>query len=83
MSISMMGVMFSLWACNGSTKADVERLPFFDSPEFTPRWLTPSDVPADFHTVSAFQLKSHHGMDIDETALNGHISVVNFFFIAL
>lgn len=55
-------------------------LPYFDSPEFTPRWLTEAEVPAGFHQIPSFSLTNHHGAAIDEADLDGKITVADFFF---
>ena len=57
-------------------------LPFFDSPEFTPRWIDPEDLPDDFHTIPSFTLYNQRGETVTEAALDGNITVVDFFFTA-
>lgn len=58
--------------------ARVDSLPFFDSPDFTPRWH--AEAPADFHAIPAFSLTDQHGTEITEADMDGKIAVVDFFF---
>ena len=55
-------------------------LPYFNSPEFTPRWLAPTEVPSDFHRVPEFSLTNQHGENITAQNLDGKVTVVDFFF---
>lgn len=57
-----------------------EHLPFFDSPEFTPRWLDPQAVPDTFHHIPAFSMVDQHGAVITEQVMDGKVTVVDFFF---
>lgn len=58
----------------------VETLPFYDSSEFTPRWLRPEDVPPDFHRIPAFSLINQSSEGVSEVDMDGAVSVVDFFF---
>ena len=55
-------------------------LPYFNSPEFTPHWLQPDQVPQDFHRVPEFALINQNGNTITEKDLDNKITVVDFFF---
>jgi protein SCO1 len=55
-------------------------LPFFDSAEFTPRWLEEDALPADFHRVVAFALTDQRGDSVTEADMDGQVTVVDFFF---
>ncbi len=60
-----------------------EPLPYYADGDFTPHWFaTEADVPADFHAIPAFALTNQLGERITETALDGHITIANFFFTA-
>lgn len=63
-----------------ASESPSDALPFYDSPEFTPRWLKPAEVPEDFHHVPPFSLTDQHGATITEKHLDGNIAVVDFFF---
>lgn len=59
----------------------VERLPYYNSPEFTPVWLSDrSDSLADFHRIPEFQLTNQKDALITEDSLTGKICVADFFF---
>ena len=58
-------------------------LPYYADGDFTPQWFaSPADVPADFHAIPAFSLTDQQGRAVTEAALDGHITVANFFFTA-
>jgi protein SCO1/2 len=58
----------------------VASLPFYDSAEFTPRWMERSELPADFHQIPSFALTNQHGEGVSQADMDGQITVVNFFF---
>ncbi len=57
-----------------------QHLPFFDSPEFTPRWLEPTEVPTGFHQIPEHAMTDQHGAEVTEAAMTGKVTVVDFFF---
>lgn len=70
-----------LTGCHTPASASrVESLPFFDERTFTPHWLSPDAVPADFHQIRPFSLTNQRGETITESEMDGRISVVNYFF---
>ncbi|MFM9839821.1 MAG: SCO family protein [Cyclobacteriaceae bacterium] len=66
-----------LWAlviisCNKSERT----LPYYDTPDFTPKWeLTP-----DFHQIRPFNLINQANQKFTEADIKGKICVVDFFF---
>ena len=58
----------------------VEVLPYYDEATFTPHWLNPGEVPRDFHRIPSFSLINQDGNVVTEEALDGHVTVVDFFF---
>ena len=70
------------WLFMMSCASQPDALPYFNSPEFTPRWMAAQDVPADFHHVTEFSLQNQHGATINESVLDGRVTVVDFFFAA-
>jgi len=58
----------------------IENLPYYNSSEFTPRWLSSDEVPADFHKVPEFSLTNQDGEAFTEVRMDGKITVVDFFF---
>jgi protein SCO1/2 len=74
------GVFLCLWwgvSCRSDTE---KRLPYYESAEFTPRWIDRENVPSDFHKVPSFSLQNQHGVEITERDLREKITVVDFFF---
>lgn len=84
----ILGMIFSIFlltACGGNTDSEidsrVERLPFYDSAEFTPRWLTQdSSALENFHQIPAFQFTNQSGEIVSEKTVEGKIYIVDFFF---
>ncbi len=57
------------------------QLPFYNTPNFTPAWLTPSDTNYhSVHTIAAFSLTDQNGRTITNREIDGKIYVANFFF---
>ncbi|MEL6821311.1 MAG: SCO family protein [Calditrichota bacterium] len=59
----------------------VDVLPFYNSPEFTPRWIDgkKNDM-TDFHKIPEFELLNQFGNTISEKTVSGKIYVADFFF---
>lgn len=56
-------------------------LPFYNSTDYTPEWISPSDKKyADIHTIGAFEFTDHHGKKLSNKNLDGKIYVADFFF---
>ncbi len=58
----------------------VTELPYYNEATFTPKWLTASKVPDDFHRIPSFELINQYGTKMTEQALDGKVTVVDFFF---
>lgn len=59
----------------------VDVLPFYNSPEFTPRWVDEQENDmTDFHQIPEFELLNQFGNTISEETVNGKIYVADFFF---
>lgn len=56
----------------------VSEVPYYDTPDFTPLWL--SKVPDSLHTISNFAFTDQDGNRISNTDFKGKIYVANFFF---
>ena len=68
-----------------STKSDdgyaqVDRLPYFTTPDFNPSWLPESPVLDTLHKIPNFSFTSQLGEQITNTDLKGHIYIASFFF---
>jgi len=56
-----------------------DELPYYLTPELTPQFVT-RDVAADAHRIGTFELTRADGKRIDQSALDGKVSIVHFFF---
>lgn len=83
----MTSLLFFLWACDTPetvpgfepvAAASSVALPYYDSPDFTPRWL--SHVPDSFHRIGAFSLTDQHGEAVTQETIRGRPVVASFFF---
>lgn len=64
-----------------ATSAAESTLPYYDSPEFTPRWLDSSSSALNkFHRIPEFSFTNQEGMQISEKDVAGKIYVASFFF---
>jgi len=58
-----------------------ERLPFYNSQEFTPHWLAPDDEQlADFHSIPDFSFTNQFGETVTQDNVQGKLYVASFFF---
>lgn len=70
----------ALTACSPQ-EAATDTLPFFPTPDWTARWILPSDPGFDtIHHIPAFTLTDQEGHPLTEKDLDGKITVANFFF---
>ena len=70
-------LLIGLSAC--SQKED--RLPFYNTPDFTALWLEPGDAGYDqIHTIPAFSFTDQLGNNVSNKTTAGKIYVANFFF---
>jgi protein SCO1/2 len=79
----ILACLCTLSACSGLKKPPdtTDRLPFFNTPDWTARWIEPSDAGYDsIHQIPAFRLTDQLGRAITERDLEGRITVANFFF---
>jgi len=75
---------------NGGSKKDtvklkkttkkIEKLPYYNAPDFTPTWLPSDDDLKEFHKIPDFNFKSQLGNEITNNTLKGYIYVAGFFF---
>jgi len=67
-----------LLACSPKQPEDI---PFFNSPELFPEWLSPSDPKFErIHRIDSFLLYNQDSMPISNKNLDGYLYVANFFF---
>jgi len=70
----------TLAACS-PPQAPADTLPFFPTPDWTARWMQPSDPGYDkIPQIPAFTLTDQEGHPLTEKNLDGKITVANFFF---
>lgn len=67
-----------MYACTQTKK---EELPYFDTPEFTPIWMTTSNaITKGIHTIPPFSFTDQDGKTITQKEVEGKIYVADFFF---
>jgi protein SCO1/2 len=72
-------VLLLLTACHRPVNNN--RLPYYNTPDFTPVWLTPDDdAYKSIHTIPTFNLTNQLGQVITNKSTAGKIYVANFFF---
>lgn len=77
----LFAIGISLLMLAAPTLAADASLPYYDSPEFTPRWITAdSDVPQAFHRIPDFSFTNQDGRVIDNREIAGRVYVASFFF---
>jgi len=74
-------LIFILLLCACKNKPAAHGLPFYNTPDFMPVWLS-ADDPAykKIHTISPFHFTDQLGQVITNKNLEGKIYVANFFF---
>ena len=65
------------FACKLKKKDVTNNLPFFTTPDFTPRWMDPDSVS---HHLSTFSFTDQDGQTITEKKILGKIHVADFFY---
>lgn len=74
-------LVLTLFSCHvDPLPSRVEHLPYFNSEDFTPRWIEPEELPDGFHRVPPFSFTNQRGENVTETQMNGQVTVVDFFF---
>jgi protein SCO1/2 len=66
-------------SCSGKDKAII--LPYYNTPDFTPAFLTPAEATTKIsHTISPFLFTDQNGKQISDADIDGKIHVANFIF---
>ncbi len=55
-------------------------LPYYDTPEFTPRWLGETEELAEFHRIPDFSFTNQEGKQVTQDDVAGRVYVASFFF---
>ncbi|WP_109437323.1 MULTISPECIES: SCO family protein [Aquimarina] len=58
----------------------VDKLPYYNTPDFAPSWLPSEDELKKFHKIPDFKFKNQLGNEITNDNLKGYIYIANFFF---
>ena len=66
------------WLAVSCNHTETRKLPYYDSPDFTPKWTLP--VGTNFHQIRAFSLTNQENEIFTEKDITGKICVVDFFF---
>lgn len=71
----------SVWFFACTEKSNHTQLPYYDKPDFTPLWLDGDTAKQkQIHRISSFSFTDQNGKKFTEKNLEGHVSLVNFFF---
>ncbi len=75
-------ISFSLLMMACKQQPSVKALPYYNTPDFTPIFLTGSSKIENTitHTIGSFDLKNQDGHAFSEKDVQGKIQVANFFF---
>jgi protein SCO1/2 len=70
-----------LLAACAEKKPEVVTLPYFNTPDFTPVWITKNSTAYDnLHTIPTFSFIDQNGSSITDATVENKIYVVDFFF---
>jgi len=80
LSIASIFVMF--FSCNNQISIDkTKTLPFYNSEEYTPQWISQSDPNyTNIHTIAPFEFTNQNGKKITNKEFEGKIYIADFFF---
>ncbi|WP_020532125.1 SCO family protein [Flexithrix dorotheae] len=78
--VPFVAILFLILSC-GQKRDTVEKLPFYNTPDFTPRWEGEGNLDLkNIHSISEFSLINQDNQQIDNSTLKGKIYVADFFF---
>jgi protein SCO1 len=60
--------------------AKTETLPYFNTPDFTPVWITKKSQLDTLHKLANFEFRNQNGQKITQESFRGKIHIANFFF---
>lgn len=72
-------ILFILPFISGCSGDKISELPYYDTPDFTPVWLSNNDA-NNIHRISDFSFTDQDGKQVTGSKLDGDIHVANFFF---
>lgn len=76
------GIILLLVACNNGKDQNAERLPYYNTPDFTPHFLqNDAEVEKQItHRIANFSFTDQENKVVTQENVNGKIHVANFFF---
>jgi hypothetical protein len=76
------GLMMFIWLFGCTSQAKKVRLPYYNTPDFTPHFIdNKEEVPGKItHAIAAFSFEDQDGKIIDNNTVRGRIHVANFMF---
>ncbi len=79
-----LGLLISIASCERHSASGSRELPYFNSPDFTPIWLSDADSVNQkiTHRIADFSFRDQTGQTITQTTLANKVYVANFFFTA-
>lgn len=79
MMIRCLGILLILLLFSCSKKE--EGLPFYNTPAFTPEWISKSETAyQNIHTIAPFSFTNQEGQTVTQSDFDNHIYVAKFFF---
>lgn len=73
--------VLALWNCTSKSKTEIIELPYYNSNEFTPEWISKDDSSFDsIHQIAPFSFQNQRGETITDSDFEGKIYAANFFF---
>lgn len=79
--ILLLMILWSTFLACHKNKEEQEGLPFFNSPDFTPEWISKKTPKySKIHAIPSFALTNQDGQTITEKTVEGKIYVANFMF---
>lgn len=74
-------IIILFYACNSETVNKETTLPFFNSADFTPQWISEkSKIYDSIHKIPSFEFVNQLGEKITNTTYEGKIYIADFFF---
>ncbi|KZS42425.1 electron transporter [Aquimarina aggregata] len=67
-------------SCKQETTTKIDKLPYYNTSDFTPTWLSSEDELKKFHKIPNFKFTNQLGNEVTNTNFKGYIYVANFFF---
>ena len=63
-----------------NTAEKVDKLPYFNTPDFAPTWLSSESELEKLHKIPPFTFKNQMGEEVNNSTFEGKIYIASFFF---